>query len=163
MDEDECKSLNLEANGLVSDIDEAIENKDDYTAAEYIELKTLKKEAEAMEAFIGGVGGLASYFISKDDFYLANKRVGANVSYANKDNYCVDVIKVVIGDFVSYLADNNTLKTYTVSYKWNASGSYNSGNGTMGLPEKSVRHIYYNRDTPSQKSITVHSITCVEI
>jgi hypothetical protein len=162
MDEDECEKQKQEAGDLVEDIEDALKMEDSYTSKEMSELKDLKKEAKALEGFIAAVGNCGNYIPNLDDFNLANRRVGASVVSVSKNEYCVDVISVTIDDYVAYLGENNSLKNYTVTYKWKALNAINTGEGTMGLSKKSVRHIYDNREKPSQKKVTVFGITCKE-
>lgn len=162
MDKDECEKQKRAADDLADDIEDAIKNVDEYNSDEIIELKKLQKEAEALEEFIAAVGNCGNYIPSIKNFNLANRRVGANVASIIKDKYCVDVISVSIGNYVAYLGENNSSKNYTVTYKWKAPNGMNTGNGTMGLSQLSVRHIYDNREKPNQKNISVFGITCKE-
>lgn len=162
MDKDECEKQKIAAEGLVYEIKDAIKNEDKYNSNEIIELKKLEKEAEALGEFIATVGNCGYYIPSIKSFNLANRRVGASVASIIKDKYCVDVISVTIGDYVAYLVENNSTKNYEVTYKWKVPNSMNTGNGTMGFSEFSVRHIYDNREKPSQKNISVFGIICKE-
>jgi len=162
MDKDECENQKRAAGDLADDIEDAIKNVDEYNSDEIIELKQLEKEAIALEEFISSVGNCGNFPPTIKNFNLANRRVGANVSIIIKDKYCVDVISVSIGNYVAYLGENNTSKNYTVTYNWKAPTGMNTGNGTMGLSKLSVRHIYNNREKPSQKNISVFGIACKE-
>ena len=160
MDEDECEKQKRAADDLADDIEDAIEDEDN--SEEIIELKKLKKEAEALEDFIAVIGDCGNHILSIKNFNLANRRVGANVANIIKGEYRVNIISVTIGNYVTYLGENNSSKDYTVAYKWKAPIGMNTGKGTMGLSKSSVRHIYDNRDNPSQKVISVFGITCKE-
>ena len=162
MDEDACKKLKREASDLVDEIEDAIDDDDDYSSEEIREFKKLKKEASALEDYISAVGGIGNSIPKKADFLLANKRVRGSVSSVSKDKFCVDVILVSLGDYTVHLADNATQKNYTVSYQYTSSGGMGSGEGTMGLPRMSVRHICNNRDNPSRENITVENMSCKE-
>lgn len=162
MDKDECEKQKKAVDDLANDIEDAIKNADEYNSDEIIELKKLKEEAKALEEFIAAVGNCGNYIPSIKNFNLANRRVGANVISIIKDKYCVDVISVSIGNYIAYLGENNSMKNYTVTYKWQVPNSMNTGNGTMGLSELSVRHVYDNREKPSQKNISIFGITCKE-
>ncbi len=162
MDKDECEKQKRAADDLLDDIEDAIKNEDNYNFDEIIELKKLENETKALAEFIGVVGKCGNSIISLKNINLANKRVGAKVSSIIKDKYCVDVISVSIGNYVVYLGENNSMKNYTVTYKWNTPNGMYSGNGAMGLSKLSVRHIYDNREKPSQKNISVFGITCKE-
>lgn len=162
MDKEECEKQKRAAEDLANEIEDAIKNVHDYNSSEIAELSKLQKEAEAVEEFIASVGNCGNYMSSLNNFDLANRRVGANVASVIKDKYCVDVISVSIGGYVAYLAQNNTSKIYDVSYMWKAPNKINSGSGTMGLFKFSIRHIYDNRNNPSQKNVSVFGITCRE-
>lgn len=160
MDKNECGKLKLEASYLTDDIENAIQNEGKYSPDEIIKLKEQKKESEALENFIAVVGNCGNYVPSINDFNLANRRVGADVSILIKSKDCVDIISVSIGDYVAYLGKNNSTKNYIVTYKWKEAGGMKTGNGTMGLSNSSVRYIYDNREVRSNKNISFFGITC---
>lgn len=160
-DEDECTNLKNEVGDVSNAIEEDIDS-DDYSIDEKNQLKVLLKEADALEDYIASIGNCGNYIPSIEKFNLANRRVGGSVSIISLDKYCVDVISVTIGDYICYLAKNNTTNNFTVSYKWTTPNGMHKGNGTMGLYGKSVRHIYDNRDETEQTIITVTDITCAK-
>lgn len=162
MDKDKCEKLKRDAASTTDEIEAAIKKTEKYSSAEIIKLKQLKKEAEALEYFIAAVGNCGNYIQSIEDFYLANRRVGATISTVIKGKYCIDFISVSIGEYVAFLGENNSTTNYTVTYQWKAINGLNTGNGKMGLPKLSMRHIYNNREKPSQKNISVYGITCNE-
>ncbi|MEI6882378.1 MAG: hypothetical protein WCK82_13750 [Bacteroidota bacterium] len=162
MDKDECELLKKEADDLVDDIEDEIDKLDKYTSDEIIKLEELKKEAKALENFISAIGNCGSYVLSIEDFNLANRRVGAITSTIVKNKYCIDLIKLSIGDYIAYLGVNNSTKNYTVTYKWKAVNGMNNGYATMGFAKLSLLHIYNNRAKPSQKNISIFAISCKE-
>ena len=162
MDKDECENLQAKTDDLVTEIEDAIEDEDEYTEEDIIKFEKLKKEAEALEDYIAVVGNCGNYSLSMDDFHLANQRIGGDVVSVSKDIYCVDVIMITIGEYVTYLGHNNSRKNFTVAYNWKTSTGMNSGNGTMGLTGMSVRHIYDNRENPELVDIEVYGVSCVE-
>lgn len=162
MDKDECEKQKRAADDLSDEIEDAIKEEDEHTPDELIKLEKLRKEAEALEAFIAVVGDCGNYIPSIDMFKLANRRVRANVAISTKDKYCIDIISVNIGDFVAYLGENNSSKNYTISYKWKSLNGLRTGSGTAGLLKHSVRHIYNNRENSKQKNVSILSITCQE-
>jgi hypothetical protein len=159
MDKDECENLKLDAGSLVGEIEDELKAMTD-TENECKELKELKKEAQALEGYIGSVGDCGNYILSNENLDLANRRVNSQIIKIESNKLCVDVISVSIGKYVSYLAQNNTTNNYSIAYKWKTPDGLSSGNGTMGLPAKSVRHIFDNRDKPNQKRILVFEIKC---
>lgn len=155
MDVEKCKEAEGDADEVADDIDDALEDDPNNS-----ELKNLKEEAEALSEYIGGVILSTTGMPTITDFNLANKRVGATVTSATPKDACVDVVKITIGEFVSYMFQNNTTSNYTVTYKWKATSGMGSGSGEMGLWNKTMRQIYTNHDKPAQKTISVYGITC---
>jgi hypothetical protein len=162
MEEYQCERLKGEAEDLANEIENAMDEEDEYSAEEMRQLRQLKEEAEALEEFIAAVGNCANYLPSRSEFHLANERVRAEVSYVSKDQYCVNIVVVKIGNYVAYLAENGSTNNYTVSYKWKAPGGMDSGSGTMGLPRSSMRHMYNNREEVNKKKISVYGVSCKE-
>lgn len=160
MDEDDCARLRNEAGDLAIEIEDAIEEEEEYSSTELQELRGLEKEAEALEDYIGVVGGGGSHLLSIDDLQLANKRVRGAISYLSRGKDCMNVLTINIGDYVCFLGENASASNYTASYAWKVSGSYSKGNGTMGLPARNLRHIYDNREKPQQKAIVVYEVSC---
>ena len=160
MDKDECENQKIEADDLSEDITSEIEKEDEYSSDEINKLKILKKEAEALEQYIAVIGNCGNNILSLENFYLANRRVGGGVLNVVKRKFCVDVISVTIGDYITYLGENNSSNNYTVTYRWKAPNGTYTGNGEMGLMKNCVRHIYNNRKEPKQKKITILSVAC---
>jgi len=162
MNEEACESLYRDAEDLVDEIDEALDEEDEYTYEDLLRLKNLQEEAEALENFIASVGDCGGSIPSIKQINLANQRVNAHISYVISDKYCVDIVLVEIDDFVSYLAENKSRYNYTVSYKWNALNGIISGEGYMGLAKYSMRQIYNNREDSATKNISIFGVKCVE-
>jgi hypothetical protein len=162
MDIDECENQKRNAGDLSDEIENAIKMNEEYTIDEINNFIKLKSEAEALEEYIASVGGCGNYIPSIDNIKLANSRVGGSIANVSNGTFCVDIICVTIGNYISYLGENNSSKNYTVTYKWKTLNGMNTGKGTMGLSKLSVRHIYDNRENPSQKNISFYGITCVE-
>lgn len=162
MNKEECEKLKRDTYDLNGAIADALKTENEYTPVEKSELENLKKEAEALEAYIGIIGNCGGFILTKENFELANRRIGGTVVSVIKNKYCVDVITVTIGDYVTYLGENNLLKNYKIAYSWKVIKGINTGSGTMGLMSKTVRGFYDNREKPSQKKISVFGITCNE-
>ncbi len=159
MEEDDCKNLMYDASRVADDIDDELK-KEDYSSAEISQFKEVKRKAEALESYIGSVGGCLNTVPTIEEFNLANRMVGGSVSNVVQGKFCVDFISVTIDKYKVYLGENNSNSNYTVSYSLKAPDGLNSGKGTMGLSAKSVRHIYDNRKKPNQKTIIVYGVTC---
>lgn len=159
---DECENLKTLTYYLVDEINDAIEMVEEYSYEEKLELKKLKKEAEALVQFIAVVGDCGNYTPSIDEFNLANKRVNARVSSVIKDKYCVDVILVEIGNYTTFLIKNKSAINYTVSYKYKTRDEMSIGSGKMGLSKYSVRNILNNREETTKKNISFFEISCKE-
>jgi hypothetical protein len=163
MDKDKCKNLYRKADYLVDEIENSIED-DDNSEYENNKLIELKKEAEAVEEFIGSVGNSSnSMFVKMDLIYLANKRINSTIVTTLRDKFCADIITISINNYVTTMAFNKTSSNYTVAYKWKLSSATKTGSGNMGLPINCVRHIYDNREAPTQKHIIITSINCTPI
>jgi hypothetical protein len=160
MDKNECENLKYDTKRLIENIENALKKENEYTFEEITQLNLLKNETEALVEFIASVGNCGNYVPSIANFNIANRRVGAKVASLVKNRYCVDIISVSIGNYVAFLAENNSSNNYTVTYKYKGPNSSYSGNGIIGLSKQSVRHIYDNRDKPKNKYISVLGITC---
>lgn len=164
MEKSECENQKREAGYLSKEINNAIEKEGGYSAVEISNLKTLKIEVEALEDYIGTVGNCGNNMINSENFNLINRRVQGDVLNFGSQKFCINIITVKIGSYIVYLAENNTSKNYTVTYKWkeNHKTGVSSGKGEMGLPQKSLRRIYDNRNQPLLKNISVYEISCKE-
>jgi hypothetical protein len=159
MEEDECKNLMYDASRVADDIDNELK-KEDYSASEISQYKDIKKKAEALEAYIGAIGGCANTFPTIEEFNSANRIVGGSISNVIQGKFCMDFISVNLGNYIVYLCQNNTSTNLSVKYKWKAPDGMNSGSGDMNLSSKSIRHIYDNREKPNQKKISIFGVTC---
>lgn len=162
MDEYKCNRLMNDAGSISDKIEDELDDSSKYSSYEISQLRELKTKADALQSYIGGVGGCASaMFPSFKEFEIANQMVWGSVSYVNQGKFCVDFISVTIGSYVVYMAKNSTSINYTVKYNWKNNNETSKGNGTMGLPEKTLRSIYNNRSNQTQKKITVLGVTCI--
>lgn len=160
MNEDECKDLMNEASSIADEIDDEIEDTDENSSTEIAEFKKLKKKAEALEDYIGVVAGISTTFPTLDEFNTANSMVGGSIVNVSIDKFCVDIVSVTINDYIVYLAKNNTVSNYRISYSLKASNGMYSGSGEMAVTTKAYNHIYDNRDNPKQKTISVSITEC---
>ncbi|MFV5700248.1 hypothetical protein ACM55F_00085 [Flavobacterium sp. XS2P12] len=164
MDEYKCKKLMNNAGSISDEIEEELKETNKYTSYEISQLRELKTKADALQSYIGGVGSCASaMFPSFKEFEIANQMVLGSVTYVNQGKFCVDFISVAIGNYVVYVAKNDTSTNYMVKYNWKNNTGTSKGNGTMGLPEKTVRSIYNNRSNQTQNRITILGVTCTSI
>ena len=172
MDERKCTRLMNDAGsvssnieGAISDeIEEELENSNRYSSYEISQLRELKIKADAIQSYIGGVGSCASaMFPTFKEFEIANQMVWGSVSYVSQGKFCVDFISVTIGNYVVYMAKNNSSTSYMLKYNWKNSNGTSKGNGTMGLQDKTIRSIYNNRNNQTQKRITILGVTCTLI
>ena len=162
MNKSRCEDLKRKADYLSDDIQKYL-NEEDLDQYEKDKLRQLKKETEAVEEYIGAVGNCGTYFPKMDDLILANYRINGSISTQLNNKFCIDVINVSINDYVATLAYNNTATNYSITYKWKSPSGKSSGNGTMGLPSRTVRHMYDNRDNPQAKKIVIVSLNCIRI
>nr|WP_315231059.1 hypothetical protein [uncultured Flavobacterium sp.] len=161
MDEYECRKLMNSAGAISDEIEEELENSNRYSSYEISQLRELKIKADAIQSYIGGVGSCASArFPTFKEFEIANQMIYGSVSYVSQGKFCVDFITVTIGNYVVYMAKNNSTSNYTLKYNWKNSTGTSKGNGTMGLPDKTIRSIFNNRKNQTQKRITIVGVTC---
>ena len=163
MDKDESERQMRQAGDLADEIQREINTNGKYTDDEISDLKYLKKSADALETYIGSVGGCANTIPTKEEFRIANQLVGGTVYNALKGKFCVDFISVSIDKYTVYLGENNTSEDFTVFYSWKVPDGKNRGNGSMGLSAGGLRHIYDNRENPNQKIISVYGVTCKKL
>lgn len=160
MNKNKCEDLKRETSYLSDEIQNSIDD-DQNSDYDKKKLVQLKKEVEAVEEFIGTVGNSGNnMFVKMDEIYLANNRINSSIATVVKDKFCAEIITISLNGYVATLALNNSIYNYTVAYKWKLSNATNTGNGTMGLPSKSIRHIYDNRSNPASKRITIISVSC---
>ncbi len=160
MDKNKCEDLKRKAYYLSDEIQKTIDD-DQNSEYEKNKLVQLKKEVNAIEEFIGTVGNCGNnMFVKMDLIYLANSRINSSIATVVKDKFCAEILTISLNGYVATLASNDSSNDYTVSYKWKLSNATNTGNGTMGLPSKSIRHIYDNRSNPASKRITIISVSC---
>lgn len=162
MNKSRCEDLKRKADYLSDDIQKYL-NEEDIDQYEKDKLRQLKKETEAVEEYIGSVGNCGTYFPKMDDLILANYRINGSILTQLNNKFCVDVITVSINDYVATLAYNKTSANYSIAYKWKLPSGMSSGNGSMGLSSKTVRHMYDNRDKPQAKKIVIVSLNCRSI
>lgn len=164
MDEYECRKLMNNAGSISDQIEEELDNSNQYSSYEISQLRELKTKADAIQSYIGGVGSCASaMFPTFKEFETANQMVWGSVSNVSQGKFCVDFISVIIGSYVVYMAKNNSSTSYMLKYNWKNSNGTSKGNGTIGLPEKTVRSIYNNRSNQAQNRITIVGVTCTPI
>jgi hypothetical protein len=164
MDEYECRKLMNNAGSISDKIEEELNDSNEYSSYEISQLKELKIKADALQSYIGGVGSCASaMFPTFKEFEIANQMVWGSVSYVSQGKFCVDFISVTIGNYIVYMAKNNSSTSYMLKYNWKNSNGISKGNGTMGLPDKTIRSIYNNRNNQTQKRITILGVTCTLI
>jgi hypothetical protein len=164
MDEYECRKLMNNAGSISDKIDEELDDSNQYSSYEISQLRELKTKADAIQSYIGGVGSCASaMFPTFKEFEIANQMVLGSVSYVSQGKFCVDFISVTIGNYVVYMARNNSSTNYMLKYNWKNNNGTSKGNGTMGLLDKTIRSIYDNRSNQTQKRITIIGVTCTPI
>lgn len=162
MDKNKCEDLKRKASYLSDDIEDAIEEQN--SSEEKVKLTKLKKEVDAVEEFISSVGnGGNNMFAKMDDINLANRRINASISQNATDKYCCKILKVTIQGYVATMLYNDSNIDVKVTYKWQTSNKSNSGSGEIGLPRKTIRQVYNNRDSSTQKNTIFTSVKCNNI
>jgi hypothetical protein len=151
------------ANKKAADISDAITdalNEDGIAKAEIKKLEGLKKDAEALEDYISSVGDLSGGFATIEKLNLANARVNGNISSVQKGDFCTDIISVSIGDYICYLAENNSSKIISVNYKWKGPDGTKSGSGTVQVFANSIHTMYSNRKDKDTKEVKFMGLVC---
>jgi hypothetical protein len=160
MNEDECEDLKNDAGDLAEDIEKAIQSENEFTFEEKNALRKLKKEATAIENFIGIVGDCGgNYIISVEDLNIAANRIDFNINLINTKS-CVEIITIEINNYIVYLAKNSSKINYSLSYNWKSQNGLTKANGKMGMFKQTIRSIYNNREKPKQKSIVFSNLIC---
>lgn len=162
MDKYECENQIHQVEDLSEEIQKGIESENEFTAEEKNTLKKLKKEAYAVERFIGTIGDCSgTYWIKTSDLELASERIEFNM-YSVNNKFCSEIIKIEIKNFVSFLAKNNSDVNYSLSYNWKTPSGLTKADGKMGMSKKTIRSIYNNREKPNQKNILFSNMNCTE-
>jgi hypothetical protein len=159
MDKRKCEDYKREADYLSDKINDDLKS-GDYDSYERDKLKKVLAETEAVEQFINSVGNCGGMFASIEEINLANNLINASIVNVAKYNFCVNIYKITIDNYTTFMACNTSLNGYSVSYKWKSPNGKASGNGDMGLPKRTMRHIYDNRDNQNQKDILFTTVTC---
>lgn len=146
-----CDSCSVDAKNIAKAIQDVLDE-GGIDKSEIKKLEALKKEADGLENYISAVGDLNGGFSTIADLNLANARVKGTISNES-GKFCVDIISVSIGDFVCYLAENNSSKITSVNYKWKDEAGTNSGSGTIQVFANSVRAMYSNREKPKVNKV----------
>lgn len=163
MNKSKCEDLKRKASYLSDDIEDAIEEEQN-SSGEKVKLTKLKQEVDAVEEFISSVGnGGNNMFAKMDDINLANRRINASISQNATDKYCCKILKVTIQGYVAAMLYNDSNIDLKVTYKWQTSNKSNSGSGEMGLPRETIRQVYNNRDSSTQKNTIFTSVKCNNI
>jgi hypothetical protein len=158
-DQQKCEAASQKAGTIADAIEEAM-NEEGLSKGDRKKLEELKKEAEALEDYILAIGGINDGFETVEKMNLANARVHGDISAVQKGDFCVDIISVSIGDFICYLAENNSSKIISVNYKWKGPDGTKSGSGTVKVFANSVHAMYSNRKDKDTKKVTFMGLTC---
>ncbi|MCX6311754.1 MAG: hypothetical protein NT084_08970 [Bacteroidetes bacterium] len=153
-----CDSCSIDAKNIATAIQDVLDE-GGIDKSEIKKMEALKKEADGLENYISAVGDLTGGFSTVADLNLANARVKGNISNES-GKFCVDIISVTIGDFVCYLAENNSSKITSVNYKWKDEAGTNSGSGTIQVFANSIRAMYSNREKPKVNKVGFLGLNC---
>jgi hypothetical protein len=153
-----CDSCSAAAKNIASDIQDVLDD-GGMEKSEIKKMEALKKEADALENYISAVGDLDGGFSTVADLNLANTRVQGNISNET-GKFCTDIISVTIGDYICYLAENNTSKIISVNYRWKDESGTNSSSGTVKVFANSIRAMYSNREKPKVNKVEFLGLNC---
>ncbi|CAN5170673.1 hypothetical protein BH09BAC5_BH09BAC5_06600 [soil metagenome] len=158
-DQSICDAAAKKAEGISEAIEDAM-NEDGVSKSERKKLEDLKKEAEALNSYINAISDLEGGFVTVEKMNLANSRVHGDISAEQKGDFCTDIISISIGDFICYLAENNSSKIISVNYRWKGPDGTKSGTGTVKVFANSVHPMYNNRKDKDVKKVTFMGLTC---
>ncbi|MGL4598621.1 MAG: hypothetical protein ACRCYO_13980 [Bacteroidia bacterium] len=161
MDQQKSQATAQKAADLAERISDAM-NEDGVSKTDRKKLDELKKETEAIEAFITAVGDSEGGFATAEKMNLANNRIRSEMNSVQKGDFCAGVMEIIIGDFSCYLAENSGKEITAVTYRWKGPNGTKSGSGTVNVFASSVHPMYNNRKDPETKKITVMSMSCKE-
>ncbi len=153
-----CEQLQREAVNLVEEINEETNKEADEQIIEAY--RKVKQEAEAVADFIGSIGHCSNTILTYEKLNLASKRIRYRISNIGKGEFCIEMITISIGSYVCILAQNNSPNNYSIEYQWKTSDGRAIGNGKMGLPSRSVRAFYDNRERNNQKLPRFSLVKC---
>ncbi len=162
-DEYEVDQLRSSSEELVSDIEYFKKRNDNLSSNLIFKLNQINTEAEKLVRFfyvIDRSGGM----IEKNDFFKIINEAGGNITTVLSNSACANILKVDLGDFSAFIAENNSRsKSYKV--KWsltNTTYGLVGSSGEMGLIRRNVRHLVNSRDSEDFKLLKPKSILCVE-
>lgn len=160
MDKDQCKALVKQAQVLEQDITKALAATSKKGTAR--QLKKLKIEASALVLYLGMVGGTEVHPISTKQLYLINRWVKAKITNVSQKRFCVNILKVNIGNYTAHLVENPSDLDYQVNYNWriDKSISTDSGSGQEDVDAHRIYHIHNNRKKAAWRSIDFYDIKC---
>ncbi len=158
-DQQKCQTASQKAGTISDDITDAM-NADGVSKSDLKKLEGLKKEAIALQDYIGAVGNLDGGFATVDNLNLANSRVNGNINSVSNGKFCSDIISVSIGDYICYLAENNNDKITSVNYRWKGPDGTKSGSGTINVFAHSIAAMYSNRADPKVNKVEFLGLTC---
>ena len=162
MDEDECEELKDKAEYISKEIEELLEESEGFSSEEILQLEQLKTEAEGIEDFIAVVAGVGSAVPKVKDFIRANERMGVGLYYISQEEYCVDILVVEIDEYVTYLASNNSNKSFRLNFEWKTKDKSSFGSSKVGMSSKTIRSMLNNRDYTLKNNIDFKNIECIE-
>lgn len=162
-DRNSCSSAKRAAYNLSIEIQEAIDGRNGYgySAEQIRQLKIYKDQAKALESLIAFFGECGNGYISLVDFTIGLDRMGGEMAYISRDGDCVDLAVVTLYNFKAGVAINNSAASYKINYRWNWKNTSGSFDG--GIPMRSVRMIYSNRENKSMGNVSVKKQSCTKI
>jgi len=160
-DQDKCDDYIYDAGNLADEIKRYLVNESENLSYEEKQsLSLLKNQSESLKEFVTICCGSSSSQITLEEFKLANELVHADVSYLNKDKYCIDFIEIRVGDFICLAYINNEASAYSIKFNWRAQSAGLSGKINSGINKQSI-YIYFNNRTDALKgNLTFINVEC---
>lgn len=163
-DEYEIDQLINTTEKVISDIEYFKKRNDNLQSNSVLKLNQLKSEAEILVRFFYVIDR-TSGMIEKNDFFRILNKAGGNLTTLFSSSNCADILKLDLGDFSGYYAENKT-ENKSFKVKWSLTNTRYGlvgSSGEMGLIRRNIRHIVNSRDNEDFKLLKPKSISCEEI
>jgi len=152
VDTDALEALEERAEALSDRIREDWRRRRDTIADEEKDrLRQLEDQADALADVIRTVGQVSdSSDVSLEEFDLAGPRLGLDPVVVTTVGNGVDLIRVDVGGFKSFLLRNPGPDYYTSRYEWTASGLSQAQGGSRNLDCRAITAVLNSRDRETE-------------
>lgn len=163
MDKNECNNIMSDADNLSDKIKHYLEDEsENLNLDEKRALASLQKQAESLDVYINMCCGSSVDYPTIEEFQMANELVNADVTYMNKDKFCIDFIQIRINNFICVAVINSITTGYKVKFSWKSQNSDISGKVDMGVAKKSIRPFCNNYSQKLKGNLVFTNVICKE-